>query len=129
MKNYGNQKPVWKDSEPARYDKKTRIVCFGFEPATKEENGKEIKGFLGFEIQIDGLIDYGHIKSQLVEAAYAQKDEFGTLMNATGELISLAKADKKIADCDFSEFEEVQEWRTMCANAAKYVMSYYNGEN
>ncbi len=47
---------------------------------TVDEEEKD--GYSYIPVEIDRQIDYGHIKSQLIEAGFAQKDEFGLLMNA-----------------------------------------------
>jgi hypothetical protein len=126
MKNYGNMRRVWKDEKPSgTYDREKKVVSFDFQEDVKTDtDGKEVKGYSGFEVMIDGVIDYGHIKSQLIEAAYPPKDEFGFLMNAMKEMEEFARG-KKIGDCDFSEFDDVQEWRGICAEAAKEVMGGY----
>ena len=91
------------------------------------------EGFSYIPVEIDSQIDYGHIKSQLIEAGFAQKDEFGLLMNAVDSIIKSAKsADTWKAfkegldgDNDAQTFVEFCEFRKMCAEAAKEVMKFY----
>ena len=75
---------------------------------------------------------YGHIKSQLIEAGFAQKDEFGLLMNAVESMVSAVKSSnswsafKSAVDVDaINTFAEFCEFRTMCSEAAHVVMNAY----
>ena len=124
----------WQVTQPAVYDKETRIVCLDITPEVqKDVDGNDHNGYSFIPVEIDSQIDYGHIKSQLIEAGFAQKDEFGLLMNAVDSIIKSAKsADtwKAFKDCLASEndaqtFIEFCEFRSMCAEAAKDVMKLY----
>ena len=128
----------WQATQPAVYDKETRIVCLDIrkENKTITKGGEtEVKeGYSYIPIEIDSQIDYGHIKSQLIEAGFAQKDEFGLLMNAVDSIIKSAKSadtwkafkDGLDSDNDAQTFIEFCEFRSMCAEAAKEVMKFYN---
>ena len=76
-------------------------------------------------------MDYGHIKSQLIEAAYAPKDEFGLVMNAVdGILNALSKSTIKdiqsaLLETDVVDFKTFCAYRAVCADAAKLVMEEY----
>lgn len=118
---------------PQVYNKETRIVCLDIRAEKqKDMDGNEVDGFSYLPVEIDRQIDYGHIKSQLIEAGFAQKDEFGLLMNAVGNIINAAnasdtwKAFKTAIDTDdIKAFVEFCEFRDMCAEAAKVVMANY----
>ena len=134
---YGNLQRRWQDTKPEVYNKETRIVCLDIrkENHTMQEGEETVvkEGFSFIPVEIDSQIDYGHIKSQLIEAGSAQKAEFGLLMNAVDSIIKSAKsADtwKAFKDCLASEndaqtFIEFCEFRSMCAEAAKEVMKAY----
>lgn len=124
---YGNLRRVWKDSKPAAYNKVTRMVCIDYQEDTRvDEEGNEVKGWSGFDVQIDEVIDYAHIKSQLIESAYPPKDEFGKLANAVCDIISVIKGTKKVGDSeDIEEFAVFAEYRDLCASAAKEVINMY----
>ena len=80
----------WQAEQPAVYDKETRIVCLDITPEVqKDADGNDQNGYSFIPVEIDSQIDYGHIKSQLIEAGFAQKDEFGLLMNTVDSLIEL----------------------------------------
>lgn len=118
---------------PQVYNKETRIVCLDIRAEKqKDMDGNEVDGFSYLPVEIDRQIDYGHVKSQLIEAGFAQKDEFGLLMNAVGNIINAAnasdtwKAFKTAIDTDdIKAFAEFCEFRAMCAEAAKVVMANY----
>lgn len=129
----GNLQRIFSETEPAVYDKSTRIVCLDIKADTQtDEDGNEIQGFSYIPVEIDRQIDYGHIKSQLIEAGFAQKDEFGLLMNAVGNIVTaIGVSDSynefKTAENneDIQAFKDFCEFREMCANAAKAVMKSY----
>ena len=131
--NTGNLQRRWQENKPAVYDKETRIVCLDIKAETKtNEDGHEVAGYSFIPVEIDRQIDYGHIKSQLIEAGFAQKDEFGLLMNAVyGILTAVSEATswetfKSNLDTeDVNAFVEFCEFRKMCADAAKEVMNQY----
>ena len=118
---------------PQVYNKETRIVCLDIRAEKqKDMDGNEVDGYSYLPVEIDRQIDYGHIKSQLIESGFAQKDEFGLLMNAVDGIIKAAgeadtwKAFKTAIDtADIKAFTEFCEFRAMCAEAAKVVMSNY----
>ncbi len=129
----GNLQRRFSESEPAVYDKSTRIVCLDIKADTwTDEDGNEIQGFSYIPVEIDRHIDYGHIKSQLIEAGFAQKDEFGLLMNAVDDLVTAISASDSYSKFktaasteDIQAFSDFCEFREMCADAAKKVMEYY----
>ena len=99
---YGNIRRTFMEQKPEMYDRKTRIAYMDFTADTQEKTdnasqdtdkakGKEekttIEGFSGFVIQTDGIMDYAHIKSQLVEAAYPQKEEHALAFNTINALL------------------------------------------
>ena len=134
---FGNLQRRWQENKPQVYDKETRIVCLDImkenQTVTEGEETVVKEGFSFIPVEIDTQIDYGHIKSQLIEAGFAQKDEFGLLMNAVDSIINAAKsadtwkAFKDALDCDndAQTFVEFCEFRKMCAEAAKEVMKFY----
>ena len=131
--NTGNLQRRWQENKPAVYDKETRIVCLDIKAeAQTNEDGHEVAGYSFIPVEIDRQIDYGHIKSQLIEAGFAQKDEFGLLMNAVnGILTAVSSSDswkdfkQNINTEDVNDFVEFCEFRKMCAEAAKEVMKAY----
>lgn len=117
------------------------MVCLDIRPekgsvgGNVSENGEHelVDGYSYIEIGIDNNFDYGHVKSQLIEAGFAQKDEFGLLMNTVGSLIDLlevlAEDNSTIRDMlateDILAFVDFREYRNMCADAAKQVIKAY----
>ena len=79
-----------------------------------------MEGWSYLPVEIDRQIDYGHVKSQLIEAGFAQKDEFGLLMNAVEALI-----EGDMTHEDIVAFREFCAYRKMCAEAAKMVVEAY----
>ena len=130
---YGNLQRRWQEAMPKIYDKETRIVCLDITSETQaDESGAVKDGYSFIPIEIDSHIDYGHIKSQLIEAGYPQKEEFGLLMNAVDDIINAIMANSTItsiksalATDDVNTFRDFCLFRTMCAEAAKEVMSCY----
>lgn len=134
---FGNLQRRWQETKPQVYNKETRIVCLDIveenQTITEGEESVVKEGFSFIPVEIDTQIDYGHIKSQLIEAGFAQKDEFGLLMNAVDSIIKSAKyADTWKAfkegiagENDAQTFIEFCEFRSMCAEAAKEVMKFY----
>lgn len=135
--NFGNLQRRWQENEPQVYNKETRIVCLDIrkenQTITEGEETVVKDGFSFIPVEIDSQIDYGHIKSQLIEAGFAQKDEFGLLMNAVDSIIKSAKSadawkafkDGLAGENDVQTFVEFCEFRSMCAQAAKDVMKFY----
>ena len=134
---FGNLQRRWQENEPQVYNKETRIVCLDIrkenQTITEGEETEVKEGYSYIPVEIDSQIDYGHIKSQLIEAGFAQKDEFGLLMNAVDSIIKSAKSadtwkafkDGLSGENDVQTFIEFCEFRNMCADAAKEVMKFY----
>ena len=128
---------IWSEERPDDYDKDGRIVSFGILPERGiGHSGEPVDGFSFYKVELDAVIDYAHIKSQLIESAFAQKDEFGFLMNAVNDLVkaiktsdSFAAMKDKVGTKDLMAFDEFCEFRDLCAATAKNVMSYYDTEN
>lgn len=129
----GHLQRRWSAERPPVFDKETRIVCLDIkaEQQTDEQGGVN-DGFSYLPVEIDPLADYGHIKSQLIEAGFAQKDEFGLLMNAVDDLLSaatqastFAKFKEALDTEDLQAFAEFCAFRAECAAAAHEVMSQY----
>ncbi len=129
MKKFGKLNPVHRDRMPLAYEKETRTVNFGFEEVeiTDSETETKTKVYEGYSVQIDGVLDYGHIKSQLIEAASPQKDEFGFLNNALSALIKERSGETLNEDeeKDIDDFTAFTEFRALCAQAAKSVLAAY----
>ena len=141
MNNIGTLRRGWSATEPKGYGKEARMVCLDIRPekgsvgGNVSEDGEQelVDGYSYIEIGIDNNFDYGHIKSQLIEAGFAQKDEFGLLMNTVGSLIDLlevlAEDNSTIRDMlateDILAFVDFREYRNMCADAAKQVIKAY----
>lgn len=117
----GNLQRRWAEDKPSVYNRDTRTVCMDIAPEKRvNEEGVEVEGWSFLQVEIDRQIDYGHIKSQLIEAGFAQKDEFGLLMNAVEALV-----EGDMTHEDIVAFREFCAFRKMCANAAKAVMQEY----
>lgn len=138
--NYGNLNRRWQETKPETYDKENRIVRMDIiaerrpDMRTDTNSSKQtmIDGWSYIEVHIDEQIDYGHIKSQLIEAGFAQKDEFGLLMNAVDDILKAITDNSTISSIkaalnteDVNAFSEFCEFRNMCAEAAKEVMKHY----
>lgn len=133
----GNLQRRWQEEKPALFDKETRIVCLDIKKEVKtiivDEDVEEKEGYSFIPVEIDTNIDYGHIKSELIESGFAQKDEFGLLMNAVDSIIKSAKSadtweafkDGLAGENDVQTFIDFCEFRNMCAEAAKEVMKFY----
>ena len=133
---FGNLQRRWQENEPHVYDKETRIVCLDIrkenQTITEGEESVVKEGFLFIPVEIDTQIDYGHIKSQLIEAGFAQKDEFGLLMNAVDDILKAIAANSTISSIkealntdEVNAFVEFCEFSKLCADAAKEVMKAY----
>ena len=134
---FGNLQRRWQETKPEVYNKETRIVCLDIveenQTITEVEETEVKEGYSYIPVEIDTQIDYGHIKSQLIEAGFAQKDEFGLLMNAVDSIIKSAKSadtwkafkEGLAGENDAQTFIEFCEFRSMCAEAAKEVMKFY----
>lgn len=111
----------WAEDKPSVYNRDTRTVCMDIVSEKRvNEEGVGMEGWSFLQVEIDRQIDYGHIKSQLIEAGFAQKDEFGLLMNAVEALI-----EGDMTHEDIVAFREFCAYRKMCAEAAKAVMQEY----
>ena len=133
---FGNLQRRWQETKPEVYDKETRIVCLDIRKENQtvtDGDGTEVKeGYSYIPVEIDTQIDYGHIKSQLIEAGFAQKDEFGLLMNAVDKILIAIMGNSSISTIkealnteDVNAFVEFCEFRKMCADAAKEVLKAY----
>lgn len=131
--NTGHLQRRFSTNRPEFFDKETRIVCLDIQEAVEyDENGQEQQGFSFIPVEIDHQMDYGHIKSQLIEAGFAQKDEFGLLMNSVENIINAVKNSSSWATFksalnteDIETFVSFCEFRRECANAAHVVISNY----
>ena len=128
----GHLQRRWQEERPEVYDKETRIVSLDIVRENVTTDGVVKDGFSFIPVEIDSQIDYGHIKSQLIEAGFPQKDEFGLLMNAVNGIIaaalessSWAKFKEALNADDVTAFTEFCAFRDMCAEAAKEVLRHY----
>lgn len=134
-KNYGNIRRVFMTEKPAVFDRKTRIAYMDFtedmsveqnsnESTTSDTKPKTIQGFSGFAIQTDGIMDYGHLKSQLVEAAYPQKEEHALAFNTIDALIKEVEGEELTDDeaQDLAKYKDFSEYRALCANCAHEII-------
>ena len=130
---FGNLQRRWHETKPEVYNKETRIVCLDIrkesQTITEGEETEVKEGYSYIPVEIDSQIDYGHIKSQLIEAGFAQKDEFGLLMNAVDKILiaimgnsSISTIKESLNTEDVNAFVEFCEFRKMCADAAREVM-------
>lgn len=136
---YGNIRRTFMEQKPEVYDRKTRIAYMDFTADTQQKTdnasqdtdkakGKEekttIEGFSGFVIQTDGIMDYAHIKSQLVEAAYPQKEEHALAFNTIDALlkkvygVELTEEESQ----DLANYKDFSEYRALCANCAHAII-------
>lgn len=137
---YGNLQRRWQETKPDVYDKENRIVRMDIKEEQRSDMGtgassgeqKMVDGWSYIEVHIDEQIDYGHIKSQLIEAGFAQKDEFGLLMNAVDDILKAITGNSTISSIkealnteDVNAFYEFCQFRSICAAAAKEVMKAY----
>lgn len=140
---YGNIRRVFMTEQPAIYDKQTRIAYMDFqkdsqvqtttnsETSTSSKSSKAkdeqttIEGFSGFVIQTDGIMDYAHIKSQLVEAAFPQKEEHALAFNTIDALMKKVDGEELTAEeqADIASYKEFAEYRSLCANCAKSIIT------
>lgn len=143
---YGNIRRVFMTEQPAiYYDKQTRIAYMDFQKdsqvqtttnsetststSSKSSKAKDeqttIEGFSGFVIQTDGIMDYAHIKSQLVEAAFPQKEEHALAFNTIDALMKKVDGEELTAEeqADIASYKEFAEYRSLCANCAKSIIT------
>lgn len=136
---YGNIRRTFMEQKPEVYDRKTRIAYMDFTADTQEKTdnasqdtdkakGKEekttIEGFSGFVIQTDGIMDYAHIKSQLVEAAYPQKEEQALAFNTIDALLKKVDGVELTEEesQDLANYKVFSEYRALCANCAHAII-------
>jgi hypothetical protein len=136
---YGNIRRTFMEQKPEVYDRKTRIAYMDFTADTQEKTdntsqdtdkakGKEekttIEGFSGFVIQTDGIMDYAHIKSQLVEAAYPQKEEHALAFNTIDALLKKVDGVELTEEesQDLANYKDFSEYRALCANCANGII-------
>lgn len=137
---YGNIRRVFMTEQPAIYDRKTKMAYMDFksdsqvQTTTSEDNSttkakgateeKTIEGFSGFAIQTDGIIDYAHLKSLLVEAAYPQKEEHALAFNTIDALLKKVNGEELTKDeqNDIASYKDFSEYRQLCANCAKSII-------
>lgn len=145
--NFGTLQRRWQAERPVVYDKLTRTVNLDIQAEARAQSevatadGAEaqleepsmVEGYSCLPVQIDSLIEYSHIKSQLIEAAFPPKDEFAKVINAAEALAEAILAEdsfksvqsKLKANADVSAFLDFCAYRKMCADAAKEVMKAY----
>ena len=123
----------WSEQRPDIYDKERNLVRLDIQKEQGSrgigDEAEKVDGYSYFEIEIDRNLDYGHVKSQLIEAGFAQKDEFGLLMNAMMAVIDgldsigdeVPEIREVLSHEDILTFVDFCEYRKMCADAAKVV--------
>ena len=123
----------WSEQRPDIYDKERNLVRLDIQKEQGSrgigEEAEKVDGYSYFEIEIDRNLDYGHVKSQLIEAGFAQKDEFGLLMNTMIAVIDgldsigdeVPEIREVLSHEDILTFVDFCEYRKMCADAAKIV--------
>lgn len=136
---YGNIRRTFMEQKPEVYERKTRIAYMDFTADTQQKTdnasqdtdkakGKEekttIEGFSGFVIQTDGIMDYAHIKSQLVEAAYPQKEEHALAFNTIDALLKKVDGVELTEEesQDLANYKDFSEYRALCANCAHAII-------
>lgn len=141
MKNqYGNIRRVFMTEKPEVYDRDTRIAYMDFQPDTQTKTSTDnsesakgknesniVEGFSGFVVQTDGIIDYGHLKSLLIEAGYPQKDEHAIAINTISALMAKINGKELSEDekNDIATFDEFHEYRELCAKCAREIINYH----
>lgn len=141
MKNqYGNIRRVFMTEKPMVYDRETRIAYMDFVPDTQVKTSADnsesakgknepnvVEGFSGFVVQTDGIIDYGHLKSLLIEAGYPQKEEHAISINTLSALMAKVNGKELSDDAknDIATFEEFDEYRCLCANCARAIIDIF----
>lgn len=110
---------------PSLYDHVGNVVQFGYVESTKTNEAGEIEQvYKGYNIPLTGYFDYGHIKSQIIEYAYAPKQEFALLINAVSALLKEragVTGDPTIEE-DIAAFVEFEEWREIASTVAHELM-------
>ena len=135
---YGNIRRVFMTEKPDIYDRQTNMAYMDFQKdsqvqtttnsetststSSKGSKAKDeqttIEGFSGFVIQTDGIMDYAHIKSQLVEAAFPQKEEHALAFNTIDALMKKIDGVELTSEeqADIASYKEFAEYRNICAN-------------
>jgi hypothetical protein len=128
MENYGKLQRRFVESIPAKvFDRVNNVVNIDFQLDTQTDGKGNVRnGYSGYVIPIDGhTSDYSHVKSQLIEAAYPQKDEFGLVMNFSALQYDIMNGNLTMEDAaktdDATAFGKFLEWRKLAASAAKLV--------
>lgn len=130
MKHYEKYKTAEELHVPEIFDPIGNMIRFGFTEEIKvDEDGEEHTIQVGYCIPITGYIDYGHIKSQIIEYVYPQKDELALLNNAVAALLKeragiTAEQDESIEE-DIQAFMEFNEWRDIAAQAARDLVNKF----
>ncbi len=112
------------DAIPDLYDTVGNVIRFGFTERTKQdEDGVDYVVYAGYCVPLTGYIDYGHIKSQIIEHVYAPKEEFAVLNNAVSALLKerAGIVDPTIEE-DITAFLDFEEWRNIAADAARQLV-------
>lgn len=137
---YGNIRRVFMTEKPIIYDRETRIAYMDFVPDTQSKTSADnsesakgknepnvVEGFSGFVVQTDGIIDYGHLKSLLIEAGYPQKEEHAISINTISVLMAKINGKEMSDDAknDIATFEEFDEYRGLCANCARAIVDIF----
>jgi hypothetical protein len=127
MKKYEKFKVFEAPQIPDMFDGIGRVIRFGYTPALKvSEEGEEVEMFVGYNIQISDNMDYGHVKSQIIEEVYPPKDEIALLNNAVSALLKerAGVTDSSIEE-DIQAFKDFEEWRQIAGDAAKLLMKKF----
>ena len=142
---YGNIRRVFMTEKPDIYDRQTKMAYMDLQKdsqvqtttnsetststSSKGSKAKDeqttIEGFSGFVIQTDGIMDYAHIKSQLVEAAFPQKEEHALAFNTIDALMKKIDGVELTSEeqADIASYKEFAEYRNICANCAKEILN------
>ena len=125
MKKFERFKTAVEVTIPEIYDTVGKVIRFGYTEETKQnEEGEDETVYVGYNIPLTGHIDYGHIKSQIIDHVYAQKDVFAIINNALAELM-IERAGGEADETHIAEFAELEEWRAIAAGAAKELVSKF----
>ena len=70
-------------------------------------------------------MDYAHIKSQLVEAAFPQKEEHALAFNTIDALMKKIDGEELTAEeqTDIARYKDFAEYRKICAICAKTIIN------
>lgn len=131
---YGNLRRTFMTQRPNAYDRTTRMAYMDFQPDTQQpmantdgDDSEPVEGFSGFAVQTDGIIDYGHLKSMLIEAAYPQKNEHAIAINTIAALLHKVegKTLTTAEQADLDTFAEFEEYRALCSQCAREVVNMF----